>query len=145
MDFGNKVICAFDKIIKKYNLHAKIISNNEVVLFSLKYVLSFLLHSSELELVYIEKRSDGELYQYNIDSFIANSISEEDRIFLEVNLKERSKIEKELILLACTLEKKWDELLLGGKDWIRDFQGFILFIPPRNVTKLKAYYIEKWI
>ena len=143
MDFENKVICAFGTIMKKYNLQAKYISNNEVILFSSKYVLSFLLHSSELELVYIEKREDGELYQYNIDSFIANSISEEDRICLNENLQERSRIEKELILLAFALGKKWDELLSGGKDWIKEYQNFILFIPPRNVTKLKAYYVEK--
>lgn len=144
MDFVNKVICAFGTIMKKYNLQAKYISNNEVILFSSKYVLSFLFHSSELELVYIEKREDGELYQYNIDSFIANSISEEDRICLNENLQERSRIDKELILLAFTLEKKWDELLSGGKDWIKEYQNFILFIPPRNVTKLKANYIEKY-
>jgi hypothetical protein len=59
-----------------YNLRVSIISENEVVLFCEKYILSFLLHSAELEMVYIEKRENEELYQYNIDSYIAHSISD---------------------------------------------------------------------
>lgn len=131
------VIYIFERIIEKYNLQSSIISENEVVLFSDKYILSFLCHSGELEMVYVEKKENGELYQYNIDSFIAYSISEQDRMQIKERLKQGSKMEIELELLACTLEKKWDNLLLGGKEWIKEYQNFLLYIPARNVTQLK--------
>lgn len=131
------VIHAFESIIKKYNMQSSIISENEVVLFSDKYILSFLRHSGELEMVYIEKKEDGDLYQYNIDSFIANSISEEARMQIKERLKKESKAEIDLALIAYTLEKKWNDLLLGGKEWIKEYQNFLLFIPARNVTQLK--------
>ncbi|MDE6947244.1 MAG: hypothetical protein K2P14_08695 [Anaeroplasmataceae bacterium] len=133
------VIQAFEGIIKKYNMQSSIISENEVVLFSDKYILSFLRHSGELEMVYIEKKENGDLYQYNIDSFIANSISEEARMQIKERLKKESatEIDLELALLAYTLEKKWDDLLLGGKGWIKEYQNFLLYIPARNVTQLK--------
>lgn len=137
MELMEIVIHAFESIIMKYNMQSSIISENEVVLFSDKYILSFLRHSGELEMVYIEKKEDGDLYQYNIDSFIANSISEEARMQIKERLKKESKTEIDLALLAYTLEKKWDDLLLGGKEWIKEYQNFLLFIPARNVTQLK--------
>ena len=139
MELEKIVLCAFEKIIIKYNLQTTLLSENEMHLFSDKYILLFLLHSAELEMVYIEKRGDGELYQYNnIDSFILYSVSEEDRIQIKERLENKSKIEIKLGLLACTLEKRWNELLLGGKQWMEEYQNFILYIPPRNVTKLMA-------
>ena len=137
MELEKMVIYIFERIIEKYNLQSSIISENEVVLFSDKYILSFLCHSGELEMVYVEKKENGELYQYNIDSFIAYSISEQDRMQIKERLKQGSKMEIELELLACTLEKKWDNLLLGGKEWIKEYQNFLLYIPARNVTQLK--------
>lgn len=137
MELIEIVIHAFESIIKKYNMQSSIISENEVVLFSDKYILSFLRHSGELEMVYIEKKADGDLYQYNIDSFIANSISEEVRMQIKERLKKESKTEIDLALLAYTLEKEWDDLLLGGKEWIKEYQNFLLYIPARNVTQLK--------
>ena len=137
MELIEIVIHAFESIIKKYNMQSSIISENEVVLFSDKYILSFLRHSGELEMVYIEKKEDGDLYQYNIDSFIANSISEEARMQIKERLKKESKTEIDLALLAYTLEKKWDDLLLGGKEWIKEYQNFLLYILARNVTQLK--------
>ncbi len=136
MELIEIVIHAFESIIKKYNMQSSIISENEVVLFSDKYILSFLRHSGELEMVYIEKKEDGDLYQYNIDSFIANSISEEARMQIKERLKKESKTEIDLALLAYALEKKWDDLLLGGKEWIKEYQNFLLYIPARNVTQL---------
>ena len=137
MELIEIVIHAFESIIKKYNMQSSIISENEVVLFSDKYILSFLRHSGELEMVYIEKKEDGDLYQYNIDSFIANSISEEARMQIKERLKKESKTEIDLALLAYTLVKKWDDLLLGGKEWIKEYQNFLLYIPARNITQLK--------
>lgn len=137
MELEKMVIYIFERIIEKYNLQSSIISENEVVLFSDKYILSFLCHSGELEMVYVEKKENGELYQYNIDSFIAYSISEQDRMQIKERLKQGSKMEIELELLACTLEKKWDNLLSGGKEWIKEYQNFLLYIPARNVTQLK--------
>ncbi|MDE7444722.1 MAG: hypothetical protein K2N15_03310 [Lachnospiraceae bacterium] len=136
MELIKIVIHAFESIIKKYNMQSSIISENEVVLFSDKYILSFLRHSGELEMVYIEKKEDGDLYQYNIDSFIANSISEEARMQIKERLKKESKTEIDLALLAYALEKKWDDLLLGGKEWIKEYQNFLLYIPARNVNQL---------
>lgn len=135
MELIEIVTHAFESIIKKYNMQLSIISENEVVLFSDKYILSFLRHSGELEMVYIEKKEDGDLYQYNIDSFIANSISVDAR--MQIQLKKESKTERDLALLAYTLEKQWDDLLLGGKEWIKEYQNFPLYIPARNVTQLK--------
>lgn len=143
MELIEIVIHAFESIIKKYNMQSSIISENEVVLFSDKYILSFLRHSGELEMVYIEKKEDGDLYQYNIDSFIANSISEEARMQIKERLKKESKTEMDLALLAYTLEKKWDDLLLGGKEWIKEYQNFLLYIPARNVTQLKEKNIKE--
>lgn len=137
MELEKLVIHTFESIIKKYSMQSSIISENEVVLFSDKYILSFLRHSGELELVYVEKKEDGELYQYNIDSFIANSISEEDRTQIKERLKKESKTEIDLALLAYILEKKWSDLLLGGKEWKKEYQNFLLYIPARNVTQLK--------
>ena len=62
MELGEIVICAFEKIIQKYDLQTTLVSANEMHLSSDKYILLFLLHSAELEMVYIEKREDGELY-----------------------------------------------------------------------------------
>lgn len=136
MELEKIVIYAFKGIIDRYDMQSAIISENEVVLFTDKFILSFLCHSSELQMVYIEKKEDGELYQYNIDSFIANSISEEDRMQIKERLQKESKMVIELELLACTLEKKWNDLLLGGKEWIKEYQNFLLYVPVRNVTKL---------
>ena len=147
MELIEIVIHAFESIIKKYKMQSSIISENEVVLFSDKYILSFLRHSGELEMVYIEKKEDGDLYQYNIDSFIANSISEEARMQIKERLKKESqkesKTEIDLALLAYTLEKKWDDLLLGGKEWIKEYQDFLLYIPERNVTQLKEKNVKE--
>ena len=143
MELIEIVIHAFESIIKKYNMQSSIISENEVVLFSDKYILSFLQHSGELEMVYIEKKEDGDLYQYNIDSFIANSISEEARMQIKERLKKESKTEIDLALFAYTLEKKWDDLLLGGKEWIKEYQNFLLYIPARNVTQLTEKNIKE--
>lgn len=137
MELKEIVIHAFESIIEKYNMQSSTISENEVVLFSDKYILSFLYHLGELQMVYVEKKDDGELYQYNIDSFIANSILEEDRVKIKERLQKESKIIIELELLACTLEKKWEDLLLGGKEWVKEYRNFLLYVPARNVTKLK--------
>ena len=104
---------------------------------SSKYILSFLVHSAELELIYIEKRENKELYQYNIDSFIAYSIFEKDRSQIKNFWINSSKLEIELELLAYTLEKKWGKLLLGEKAWMKEYEDFMLYIPARNVTGLK--------
>ena len=136
MELQEIVIHAFENIITKYNLQSSIISENEVVLFSDNYILSFLRHSDELEMVYVEKKENGELYQYNIDSFIANSISDEDRMQIKERFQKKSQAEIDLELLAHTLEKKWNDLLLGGKEWIKEYQNFLLYIPARNVTQL---------
>ena len=136
MELQEIVIHAFENIITKYNLQSSIISENEVVLFSDNYILSFLRHSDELEMVYVEKKENGELYQYNIDSFIANSISDEDRLQIKERFQKKSQAEIYLELLAHTLEKKWNDLLLGGKEWIKEYQNFLLYIPARNVTQL---------
>lgn len=58
MELEKIVINAFEKIIIKYSLQTTLISENEMRLFSDKYILLFLLHSAELEMVYIEKRED---------------------------------------------------------------------------------------
>ncbi len=146
MELIEIVMHAFESIIKKYNLQSSIISEEEVVLFSDKYILSFLRHSGELEMVYIEKKEDGDLYAYcNIDSFIANSVSDEARMQIKERLKKESKTEIDLTLIAYTLEKKWDDLLLGGKEWIKEYQNFLLYIPPRNVTQLEKRYKGKCI
>lgn len=137
MEIEKIVICAFEKIISKYDLQTTLVSANEMRLSSDKYILLFLLHSAELEMVYIEKREDGELYAYyNIDSFILYSVSEEDRMRVKERFINKSGIEIKLELLVCTLENKWDELLSGGKKWMAEYQNFMLYIPPRNVTKL---------
>lgn len=137
MELKDIVVCAFESIIEKYDMKSSVISENEVVLFSNKYILSFLRHSGEIEMVYIEKKENGELYQYNIDSFIANSISEEDRKQIKERLRNKSKTEIDIRILAYTLEKKWNDLLLGSKEWIKEYQNFLLYIPVRNITKLK--------
>jgi hypothetical protein len=49
-----------------------------------------------------------------------------------------SKLKIELELLAHTLEKKWGELLMGGNKWIQEYENFMLYIPARNVTRLKG-------
>ncbi len=144
MKLKELIVRIFESIIKKYNLQVSAISENEVALFSDKYILSYLLHSGELDLVYIEKKENGALYQYNIDSFIADSISEEDRIQIKGRLQKKSGIEIDLALLAYTLEKKWKNLLAGEKEWIKEYQDFSLYIPPQNITQLKAAkYKEK--
>lgn len=143
MDLGEMVIHAFEKVIARYNMQSSIICENEVVLFTDKYILSFLYHSGELEMIYIEKGKTGELYQYNIDSFIAYSISAEDRNYIKERLKDSTKIERELEMLAYTLDRNWDNLLSGGKDWIKEYRNFMLYIPARNVTFLKKKYIGK--
>lgn len=144
MNLEELVVQIFEKIIKKYNLQISTISENEVVLFSSSYILSFLYHSAELVVVYFEKTKTGELYQYNIDSFIASSISEEDRIEIKEKFKNEPQIVIELELLARTLVKKWDNLLSGERDWIKEYQEFSLHIPARNVTWLKdEKYMEK--
>lgn len=78
------------------------------------------------------KEEDGEIYQYNIDSFIANLISEKDRI----QVKE-SKTEIDFSITCPNIRKKWDERLLYGKEWIKEYQNFLLYIPAKNVTQLK--------
>lgn len=146
MELEKMVIYVFKEIIEKYNMQSATISENEVILVTDKYILSFLYHSCELELVYIEKKENGELYQYNIDSFIAASISEEDRMLIKEQSEQKSKLEIELELLACTLEKKWKNLLLGEKGWMKEYQNFLLYIPARNVTQLKEKkYRDKWV
>ena len=134
------VVFAFEEIINKYDMQSEIISENEVVLFTDKFILSFLYHGNELQMAYIEKKLDGELYQYNIDSFIASSISEEDRMLIKERLQNESKVVMELELLAWVLQKKWEELLLGGKEWVKEYQNFLLYIPERNITKLAEKY-----
>ncbi len=42
-------------------------------------------------MVYVEKKEKGELYPYNIDSFIVYSISEEDREQIKERLKKIQK------------------------------------------------------
>ncbi|MCM1084421.1 MAG: hypothetical protein NC393_09550 [Clostridium sp.] len=141
MEFEEKVKYAFKDIIDKYNMKSAAISENEVVLFTDKFILSFLYHAAELDMVYIEKTEDGELYgYYNIDSFIASSISKEDRIQIKERLQGESKLVIHLELLACTLEKKWKDLLSGGKEWIKEYQKFFLHMPARNVTKIIEEY-----
>ena len=61
---------------------------------------------------------------------------------IKERLKKESKTDIDLALLAYTLEKKWDDLLLGGKEWIKEYQNFFLYIPARNVTQLKEKNIK---
>lgn len=62
---------------------------------------------------------------------------------IKERLKKELKTEIDLALLVYTLEKKWDDLLLGGKEWIKEYQNFLLYIPARNVTQLKGKYIKE--
>lgn len=136
MDLGEMVVRSFIRIIERYNMQVSIICENEVILFTDKYILSFLYHSAELEMIYIEKRETGELFQYNIDSFISGSISEEDRKHIKERLKNSTKTERELEMLAYTLENKWDNLLSGGTEWMKIYQNYMLYVPARDVTSV---------
>ena len=44
----------FNKMAKKYSLVIKELSDNETVIYSNDYILSFEIHSSELDFSYIE-------------------------------------------------------------------------------------------
>lgn len=136
MDLGEMVVRSFIRIIERYNMQVSIICENEVILFTDKYILSFLYHSAEFEMIYIEKRETGELFQYNIDSFISCSISEEDRKHIKERLKNSTKTERELEMLAYTLENKWDNLLSGGTEWMKIYQNYMLYVPARDVTSV---------
>lgn len=138
MIIKNKITCIFKKIIDNYNLKVMDISENELALEGNVYILSFLYHSSELELVYMEKRNDGQIYQYNIDSFIAKSITDDDRKMIRENIGYTSGVEFELALVANTLQKRFTDLLLGGSAWIEQYKKFELYIPGRNITELKG-------
>lgn len=140
MELEKTVKDIFKDIIDKYNMQYAVISRNEVVLFTDKYILSFLYHNAELDLLYYEKKEDGEVYEYDIDSFIASSIAEEDRVQIIERLKEETDLVIELELCACTLERKWKDLLLGGKEWIKEYQKFFLSSPARNVTEIIEEY-----
>lgn len=135
MELEKGVKCAFKKIMYRYNMQFAVVSENEVVLFTNKFILSFLCRYAELIMVYFEKTEDGELYQYNIDSFIASSIATEDRVRIKERYQKESKLVVDLETLACTLEKKWSDLLSGGKEWIKEYENFFLYIPVRNVTE----------
>lgn len=136
MDLGEMVVRSFIRIIERYNMQVSIICENEVILFTDKYILSFLYHSAELEMIYFEKRETGVLFQYNIDSFISCSISEEDRKHIKERLKNSTKTERELEMLAYTLENKWDNLLSGGTEWMEIYQNYMLYVPARDVTSV---------
>jgi len=140
MELEKTVKDIFKDIIDKYNMQYAVISRNEVVLFTDKYILSFLYHNAELDLLYYEKTEDGEVYEYDIDSFIVNSISEEDRVQIKERLQGELKLVISLELRACTLERKWKDLLLGGKEWIKEYQKFFLSSPARNVTEIIEEY-----
>lgn len=146
MKYGELVIQIFGKIIEKYNLRAIIISDNIVDLISRKYILEFWFHNAEDGMVYIERRENGELYEYrNLDSFISASISEKDRTEIKTQLQHDQQIPRGLEFIAYAMESKWGNLLSGDKNWIEEYDKFILSAPPRNVTELrkKRYNIEE--
>lgn len=145
MKYGELVIQIFGEIIEKYNLQATIISDNIVDLIAHKYILEFWFHNAEDGMVYIERRENGELYEYrNFDSFIAASISEKDRGDIKAQLQYDQQIPRGLEFIAYAMESKWGNLLSGDKKWIEEYQNFRLSAPPRNVTELrkKQYKLE---
>lgn len=137
MNFKEIIIYEFKNIIEKYNMHLAEISENEIVLYTDKYFLSLMLHSGEVELYYYEKQ-DKKIVEYIINSFIAYSISAEDRNTTKNRIKEESNIQLSIALLSQTLDEKWSDLLQGGKDWISKYKEFILYIPERDVTEYVA-------
>lgn len=138
MKYGELVIQIFGKIIEKYNLQATIISDNIVDLVSSKYILEFWFHNAEDGMVYIERKENGELYEYtNFDSFIAASMSEKERANIKAQLQYEQQIPRGLECIAYALESKWVNLLSGDMKWIEEYQNFRLSAPPRNITELR--------
>lgn len=126
----------FNKMAKKYSLVIKELSDNETVIYSNDYILSFEIHSSELDFSYIERTKEGSLLQYyNFGSFIAYSTEIDTRN--KVNIMEISELEKQIKIYESTLKNKFDDLLKNNKSWIEEYKNFILYAPPRDVTEIK--------
>ncbi len=136
MEFKVCIMNSFGDIIEKYFLKIYEFSENEIVVFSNEYIFSFEKHASELVFTYIEKLKDGRLIQYyNFDSFIAFSADSDERE--NINKKAISGLEKQLLLYAKTIERKYDSLLKGEESWKDEYRNFILYNPPRDVTDIK--------
>lgn len=131
----------FNKMAKKYSLVIKELSDNETVIYSNDYILSFEIHSSELDFSYIERTKEGSLLQYyNFGSFIAYSTEADTRN--KVNIMEISELEKQIKIYESTLKNKFDDLLKNNKSWIEEYKNFTLYAPPRDVTEIKKDVYE---
>ena len=129
----------FKDIAKKYTLAIKELSDNETVVYSNDYIVSFEMHSSELDLSYIERTEEGrQLQYYNFGSFIAYLTEPDTRN--EVNMMELSSLEKQIKIYQTTLKNKFVDLLENNKLWMEEYKKFILYAPPRDITEIKKIY-----
>lgn len=129
----------FNEIAKNYALVIQELSENETVIYSSDYIFSFEMHASELELSYIERTKEGKLLQYyNFGSFIAyvTDPTTRDRI----NKMKISDLEKQIKIYEITLKNKFVDLLKNDKLWMKAYEKFILYAPPRDVTEIKKIY-----
>lgn len=139
MELFNVVEDEFNDIAQKYSLCIKELSENETIIYSNDFILSFEIHASELSLSYIEMTQDGRMIQYyNIGSFIAYLASSDVRD--EVSLMEISNMEKQIKIYHITIKNNFEDLFANSKAWLNDYKKFFLSVSPRDVTEIKKIY-----
>lgn len=129
----------FNEIANNYSLVIEELSENEIVIYSNDYILSFEMHSAELDLSYIERTEEGRLLQYyNFGSYIAHIAEPDTRN--KVDIMRISNLEKQIKLYEITLKNKLIDLLKNDKSWIKTYENFLLYAQPRDVTEIKKIY-----
>lgn len=142
MNYFEELKRVFESIIGDYQMQLIYISETEMALAKGDYMICFLMHAGELEILYLYRNKINEICKCIITSYLAYSYDDVDR--KNVNNNEEDLI-KEINIIASGIKRHWTNILEGDKNWLENYKSFFLALPIRKVSQKELEVYQKFI
>lgn len=144
MKYLNTFMENMESIIKKYNFQCIDVSHDKLLLVSNEFALLFMVQYDQVYLDYIIKNNDR-YDKIDIWNFCISKFDEIDR----ENASQFQSIEDSLAvtykILASGLERHFNNILIGDRNWIEDYKNYELAGKPQKAENYLEVILNKYL
>lgn len=143
-DLNKEIPNYFRNLAEKYSLEFVCVSNRKTALIANKYALVVSIDRFAADVEYVFRNEDGELTVLGCDNYFAEQYDNDDRRNLLQGNGIKETIINNFIVMNHGLIHKWEPVLSGDRDWIKDFQTS-KWHHERKCTQAEKNILEKFI
>lgn len=125
-NYQELTISIFKDIIEKYNFESVKINENSIALVGNKFAIVIVISREGTTLKYVMEDGQGEIVEYEFDSFISSKFDSNDRVGIDNPVTINDIIVAELRISAKGLVNHWQNVLNGDKKWISEYESYEL-------------------